>query len=359
MDPNKNKVKDTEEEINEAGASFGDPSSTPEPATPKGGMKHNRSSDKEGGEKAPIMQGSSRLTKAGMIGDMVRSMQSMSASDVKTAYKAFSSAKGEMEPVMQGNSTVKENFKITTADVDVSDDVNIIFGEEDLTEDFKTKATDVFETAVVTKVNEITEGLVAMHEAEMAEIKEDLETKLNDYLNYVVEEWMSENEVAIETGLRNELAEDFISGLKNLFVEHYIEVPEDKVDVLEELANENDQLKEQLDAEMNRNIELVNENDSFRKEAVIVEMADDLAMVDREKFYELAESVDFEDEENFRSRLDTIKDKYFGKIEEEVVSNDPDTSDDSPVELNEDTHKVSNSDPTVKAMADSISRFLR
>ena len=343
--------------LDEAGASFGDPSMTPEPVTPKGGSGHKRNADKDGGEKAPVMQGNSRMTKASMIGDMVRDMQGMSATDVKSVYKAFASAKGEMEPVMQANSKIKEGLKITTADIDVSEDIDVIFSEEDLSEEFKTVATNVFETAVVAKVNEITEGLVAMHDAEMEEIKEELEEKLNDYLNYVVSEWMSENEIAVDSGLRSEIAEEFMAGLKNLFVEHYIEVPDDKVDVLEELAAENDSLKEQLDGEMNRNIELVNENDEYRKAAVIFEMADDLAVVDREKFNELAEVVDFDDEDNFRDRLDVIKTKYFGNIDESVVSNDPDTSDDSPVELTEET-VGKHVDPTVKAVADSIHRYI-
>jgi hypothetical protein len=346
------------EAIEEGKASFGDPSETPEPTTPKGGTNHKRSADKTAGEKAPIMQGSSRLTKAGMIADMVKKMHGMAAGDVKAAYKSFSSASGEMTPVMQGNSKISEGHKITTNDIDINEDMDAIFGETDLTEEFKTKAVEIFETAVVAKVNDIVEEVVSLQEAELLTIKEEMVEKIDSYLDYVVEKWMEENEIAIDSGIRSEISEDFIMGLKGLFEEHWIDIPEDKIDVVEELTMQNEELKENLDQTLNENIDLLNENETYKKAIIIDDISEGLAMVDREKFFDLAEAVEFEDDDSYTSRLEALKESYFGSgSDDTIASEEPDTSSDDAVELEEEVINEA-TDPDVARYASSLSRFL-
>lgn len=209
---------------------------------------------------------------------------------------------------------VKENIDYT---VDVSEHVEALVSGEDLSEDFQKKAATIFESAVNSKIAEISKKMKANNEIDLAEarikVESDLSETVNDYLKYVVEQWMEENTVAIEAGLRTEVTEDFIDGMLGLFKESYIEVPEDRYDVVEELAAKVEELESQLDEQTDKNIKLNKGLDEQKAEAVAATVSEGLAETDKEKFTSLIESVEFEDEEQYTEKLNTLKESYFKK----------------------------------------------
>ena len=208
--------------------------------------------------------------------------------------------------------------------VDMSDDIDALVADEDLTEEFKNKAKTIFEAAVSSKVNSKVDEIEAKYEEStkeaIEEIKEELTEKVDNYLGYVAESWVTENELAIERGLKSELTEGFINGLKNLFEEHYVEVPEEKFDVIEELASRNDKLDSDLSDEVATNITLSQEIEELKREKIIREASEGLADSEVEKLKTLAEDVDYEDEENFVEKVSTIKESYFKSEKAEAVS---------------------------------------
>lgn len=195
-------------------------------------------------------------------------------------------------------------------------DLSTIFGE-DLSEEFKEKATSIFEAAVVARVNaemeSITEALEEKLVQDLAEAKELMVEKIDSYLNYVVENWMVENELAIENGLRTEIAEDFIQGLKSLFKEHYVEVPEEKYDVIGELQTKADELETKLDEAIGINVELNKTVVELKRKAIEEELSKDLADTETEKLSKLLEGVAFESESLYREKVSVIKENYFPK----------------------------------------------
>ena len=209
--------------------------------------------------------------------------------------------------------------------IDVSADVDALVKDEDLSEEFKSKAATIFEAAVNSKVKEAKKKMMAGYEEKLKEESEkakgELVEKVDSYLAYVVEEWMKENELALERGIKGEIAEDFISGLKKLFEEHYINVPDEKYDVLEDQASKIDSLQTKLDEEINKNVELSKANSQATKAQIVAEMGEDLADTAKEKFNKLAEEVEYSNENDFRAKVKTIKESYFGKKE---VSSDID-----------------------------------
>lgn len=201
-------------------------------------------------------------------------------------------------------------------EIDIQSQLNSIFGEE-LSEEFKTKATSIFEAAVIARVNSEMEKVTAKLEEQstqqLAEFKETLVEKVDGYLNYVVEQWMEENQLAVENGLRTEIAEDFISGLKSLFKEHYIEVPEEKYEVLDELQTKSEQLETKLNESINDNVVLAKELSALKAAKVLEEQTKDLAATEVEKLKKLVEGVDFESEDLYREKVSVIKENYFPK----------------------------------------------
>lgn len=199
-------------------------------------------------------------------------------------------------------------------EVSIKDELNSIFGE-DLSEEFRTKATSIFEAAVIARVNSemerIVEKLEESNAQQLLEYKEVLVEKVDSYLNYVVEQWMEENQLAVESGLRNEITEEFITGLKGLFQEHYIDVPEEKYDVIEDLADKVDSLKEELDESINDNIEMAKQFVELKKAVIFAEQTDGLADTEVDKLMKLVEGVDFESEELYAEKLAVIKENYF------------------------------------------------
>lgn len=202
---------------------------------------------------------------------------------------------------------------------DYEKDIQAIFDEENISDDFRVKASTIFEARVLDRVSEIEADLEEKYKEMLDDtiksITEDLETKIEDYISYVAEQWMKENELAIESGLRTELAEDFIHGLKNLFMEHYMEVPEDKVNIVDELSEKVLEIEEKLNESIEENIKLKKSLVESKKHEVISSISEDLIDTQSEKLKKLAESVEFISEEDFMKKLEVIKENYFSNVE--------------------------------------------
>ena len=213
-------------------------------------------------------------------------------------------------------------------EIDLSDDVKaLVSSDADLSEEFKDKAATIFETAVKTRIKEQTKILEAQFDEKLASetetVKEAMVEKVDSYLNYVVEEWMKENELAVERGIRTEIAEDFITGLKGLFKEHYIDVPEEKYNVLDDLTSQVKDLESKLNEQIEKNVNLSKDASELTRASLVVSVSEDLADTEKEKFASMAENVEFDSAEKFQEKLETIKESYFPKTKiEEATSND-------------------------------------
>jgi len=211
---------------------------------------------------------------------------------------------------------------------DVDADINAIFSGEDLSEEFKSNAKAIFEAAVLAKVSEQVETLEEEYqqklEEQVTEITENIVSKVDEYLEYVVTEWVEENQLAIDSGIRSEIAEDFMVGLKNLFTEHYIDIPEEKVDMVEELASKVEQLESELDKTISENANLSSEINEYKKVVILDEISEGLTEVQAAKLQSLAENIEFISEEDYKQKVILTKKKYFeeSKKEETVVSKD-------------------------------------
>ena len=221
--------------------------------------------------------------------------------------------------------------------IDVSEDVAALINGEDLSEEFKTKAATIFEAAVVTRVKQEIAKLDEQFDTKLAEqvesIKEGLVEKVDGYLNYVVEQWMTDNELALENGMKSEIMESFITGMKGLFEQHYIDVPEEKFDILGEMQEEVSTVKSKLDEQLAANVELTKQVNEMKRVAAIAESAAGMVDTDVEKFSGLAEELAFEDADTFKTKLQTIKENYFGKKVSKTVDS---VVTDEPVQLSEE-----------------------
>ena len=239
-----------------------------------------------------------------------------------------SGMKEEEVEVKDGVETVAETTESDEMDIDLSDDVKaLVSSDADLSEEFKEKAATIFETAVRTRIKEQTKILEAKYEEKLSTESETVKVamveKVDSYLNYVVEEWMKENELAVERGIRTEIAEDFITGLKGLFKEHYIEVPEEKYNVLEDLTNQVKDLEGKLNEQIEKNVNLSKAVSESERTNIIADVAADLADTETEKFAKMAENVEYESAPKFREKLETVKESYFPKTKiEEAASKD-------------------------------------
>ena len=222
--------------------------------------------------------------------------------------------------------------------IDVSEDVAALINGEELTEEFKTKAATIFEAAVVTRVKAEVAKIEEQFDTKLAEqvesIKEGLVEKVDGYLNYVVEQWMTDNELALEHGVKTEIMESFIAGMKGLFEQHYIDVPEEKFDLVSDLQEEAESTKAKLDEQLAANVELSKQINEMKRIAAIGEFSGSMADTDAEKFQSLAEELAYDDAESFKTKLQTIKENYFGKKATVSVSS---VVTDEPVLLDEET----------------------
>ena len=250
-------------------------------------------------------------TKAGMIQSVMAKMQNMSKAKLMAGYEGYMSDDVDDE-TFEGESVVETQ----EAEYDFSGDLDaLVESEATLSDGFKDKAATIFEAAVKSKLSEEIARIEESYGEELAEeiasTKSDLVEKIDSYLNYVVENWMSENQIAIQSGLRSEIAENFMNGLKDLFVESYVEVPESKVDLVDDLAEQVEELETALNSQTAKNIEMTEELELFQRYEVIREHAHGLAETEVEKLAALAEDLDFIDEETFSAKVKTIKESYF------------------------------------------------
>ena len=241
---------------------------------------------------------------------------------VNKGAKAADPMKGMKEEEEVSSEEVLEEEPVATEatveeEIDIEEDVNALLGGEDLSEEFREKAKLVFESALNSKVSEIHEALEAQYEIKLEEAREGLKEALTDrvdsYLEYVAEEWMTENELAIEHGLKTEMTESFLSGMKGLFEEHYVTIPEDKYDVLESMVEKLDDMETKLNEQIDKNIGLNQRLSESVSDNILDQVSEGLAVTQKEKLASLAESVEFESEEEYREKLETLKESYFSK----------------------------------------------
>ena len=265
-----------------------------------------------------------KMTKAEMVNAMYEMMKGQKKENLMAMFKGMNNAMHpegmhDKEEMMKKDEKAKsEAVEKRVKEIDVKEHVDALMnGEGDLSEEFKRKAATVFEAAVKSKVRDEVTRLEDEYKTELDEsiksTKEELSEKVDNYLNYVVEEWMKENELAIERGLKGEIAEDFISGLKQLFEDHYVDIPDEKYDVLEAQSDKITELEKKLNESMEKIIELNGKTSSLVREQVISESTSDLADTEIEKFKSLTDDVEFTSEESFREKLDTLKESYFPK----------------------------------------------
>ena len=273
-------------------------------------------------------------TKAAMMNDMYTKMTKSKKEDLAIMYSKF------MAEDIEDDEAVEATSNDINVDVDWSSDLNaLVNSEATLSEEFKGKAQTIFEAAinskVATEIDRLEEKFNEELEAEVSTTKEELVNKVDSYLNYVVENWMEENKVAVQTGLRTEIAEKFMNNLKDLFTESYIEVPESKVDLVDDLAAEVEELEETLNNQTAKTIAMTEELEGYQREAVIREASNDLAETQIEKLKSLTDSIDFDDKETFTNKVNTVKESYFKKkkvtseldnIEEDTEDNTVETS---------------------------------
>jgi len=296
-------------------------------------------------------------TKAGMVKAIYDSLNSMKKAELSDSFaKILGSTLVEEDEEEESDDDEEkaapfESKKLKKEDltIDVKEDIDAILSGEDLSEEFKSKASTIFEAAVSAKVisavNERIETFEDDYHKSLNEAKEEhkvaVTEKVDSYLNYVVEEWVKENELAVEKGIRSELVEDFMTGLKNLFQEHYIDIPEEKVDLVDDLFEKVEELEKQLDETVNHNVEIKKVLSQFQKEETLREVSEDLADTEKEKLEKLSEGVDYEDSKQYKEKLEVIKENYFPKTTETAQSLTED------VENTETDNEVEKVDPSM------------
>ena len=272
-------------------------------------------------------------TKNGMLKSVYEKLNSLKKDELSAKYEQLMKATELVEEDDEEAEDVEKEEKVTRTKaaikkedikIDVKDDVEaLVQGEDGLSEEFKQKAATIFEAAVSVKVVEEVTNRIEEYQKQFndenaeqnSNFQQELTEKVDGYLNYVVEEWMKENELAIERGIRTELVEDFMSGLKTLFTEHYIDIPEEKVDMVDDLFTKVEDLEKQLSEEIDRGVELQQELSSFKKDDVVRKVTQDLADTEAEKVSKLAEGIEYENDEQYSEKLNVLKENYFPKTE--------------------------------------------
>ena len=302
-----------------------------------------------------------KSTKTAMINAMLGAMKGMKKDDLAASWGKITASLDPEEDsdededeVAEKKTSVREVKKVTKEDIDVSDDIKALFGDEDLSEEFKSSATLIFESAVLSKINEVLETVCVDLDEEVSAEKEDvlesLSTRLDDYLEYVVEEWSKDNELAIQQGARLEITENFMSGLRVLFTENYIDIPEEKVDLVDELAEKVQELEASVNSEIEKNITLSKNLNEVKKESILKLVSESLSDTQSEKLRSLSDGIDFESDDDYKQKLETVKENYFPT--EESVSYD----DEEP--LSEDKN-VQEGDGSMSAYMSAISRSIK
>ena len=304
------------------------------------------------------------LTKAEIARNIVELMKKKDEDEVEEGYSKFfveeeeKEDEDEDEDEKDDEKEVKEESEVESelVEMEIEDDLSKISEALELSEENTEKARTIFKAAVSSKVSEIKEELENEFsenlKTSVEQVKGDLAEAVDKYLSYCAEEWTKENELAIERGLRSEMTDNFIEGLKTLFVEHYVEVPEDKYDVIDELANRLDEMEEKLDAEVSKNMEVVEENENLKRQNVIREACKDLSDSQKEKMISLSEGVDFSDSEDFAEKVSELKEAYFPN--DEIISEET-VIEEGIGELSEDKDPVL--DPSIAKYSQALSKL--
>ena len=293
----------------------------------------------EDGEEEEEMEESVSVpkTKAGMIKALYDQLNGMKKNDLSDSFSKImgstlaeedESDEDDEEEVKAGYKMENKKLKKEDLDINVKEDMDALVSGEDLSEEFKTKASTIFEAAVsakvISEVNQRVDELEVNYNIEISEAKEEhlstVTEKVDGYLNYVTEEWMKENELAVEKGIRSELVEDFMTGLKNLFTEHYIDIPEEKVDLVDDLFEKVEELEQKLDESINTSVDVKKELATYKKAETLREVSEGLADTEKEKLGKLADGIDFEDKSQYSEKLEVIKENYFPKQQAEVIT---------------------------------------
>jgi len=302
--PAKNAVAAEPSHLNTDYEDLGSPVVKPTDSNPDATKKVSKASD-EVSKSAQVAAEPSHLAKAEEVED-----------DSEDKEEMTEKAKTEKE-VEEEEKEVKAK---KDSEIDVKEDVEALVGDSDLSDEFKQKAATIFEAAIKSKVKAESERLQAEYdkkfEEEIEKSKSALTEKVDSYLSYVVEEWMKDNQLALERGIKGEIAEDFIAGLKKLFEDHYIDVPDEKYDVLEDQASKIEDLEKKLNEEIEKNVDMNKVNSGFKRQEIIDEHSSDLADTAKEKFDKLVEDVEYSSEEDFATKVKTIKESYFEKKSE-------------------------------------------
>lgn len=298
----------------------------------------------------------SDASKAGMMAQAMTSMAAMDKSQLDQVLQMMNS-KQFASTIPDG--AADQNRASVAMKSAVKEDVAELFGSEELSETFKEKATVLFEAAVnarlIHEVEQLEEAYQQRLEEEVENIAESLSEQIDHYLSFATKEWMTENKVAVESSLKNELAEQFITGLRNLFAEHYVQFPEEQVDVVEALAEKVEELESQLNEQINKNIELDKLVEDHQKQEIFAQVAEGLALTQVDKFRTLAEGIDFDsDAEKYQSKLAIIKENYFGvKTKPSLINEQVDAEDQEPAA------KPVFLEPQIENYARAISRTIK
>lgn len=299
------------------------------------------------------------LTKAEVARAVVESLKSMDedkVGEILASMSKLDEVKEEEEEAVA--EEVSADLESSLVEIEIDDDLSAISEALDLSPENAEKAKTIFKASVQSKVQEVKEQLDAKYQEELKTtvnaVKDDLSEAVDKYLTYCAEEWTKENELAIERGLRSEMTENFIEGLKTLFVEHYVDVPEDKYDVIDELANRLEEMESKLDGEVSNNMAITEENDSLKRGNVVSEASKDLTDTQKEKLSSLAEGVDYKDEADFAEKVAEVKAAYFPVEGEKVVTETLVVEGANEFEV-EQTEKVL--DPTMNKYTQAISKL--
>jgi hypothetical protein len=345
----------------------GTPSATPPGATPPvGSQPMQRLAPQPGNQGSGDKPVQSVATDYAAIRDRIagkRAAQMMMPNPGATfqSYGEESEYDEEEEVIEEAHEDEKEDKKLIKKMISkekMKEDMDALLSGENLSEEFVTKATTIFEAAVIARAEEVIseaeEQLMEEFEIAVEAIKEDLASKVDGYLNYMVEEWMKDNEIAIESGLKSEITEEFLTGLRDLFIEHNIDIPEDKVDIVEELAAQLEATEAVLNEEIARGIELSQALNEQKKIEAIYTACEGLTQTQVEKMKSLAEGVDFTTEDEFTTKLDTLKESYF-RADVKVATTD---ALDDEVLLEEEKRAIKSSNSEIDYYAKSISQNL-
>ena len=299
------------------------------------------------------------LTKAEVARAVVESLKTMDEDRVGEILESMS--KEVTEEVTEEDAVAEEvsaDVESSLVEIEIDDDLSAISEALDLSEENSEKAKTIFKAAVQSKVQEVKEELDAKYQEELKTtvetVKADLSEGVDKYLTYCAEEWTKENELAIERGLRSEMTENFIEGLKTLFVEHYVDVPEDKYDVIDELANRLEEMEAKLDGEVSNNMAITEELDTLKRGNVVSEASSDLTDTQKEKLSSLAEGVDYKDEADFAEKIAELKEAYF-KVDGEKVEAETNVEEGANEFQVEETEKVV--DPSMQKYSSAITKL--